>query len=177
MKNMFKLKNKKGFTLVELLAVIVIIAILITVGTPIASNIIDDSKKSAFATYVDKIYEDTVKQYESDIHDNYDLRGKCVIYDIENSLGLADTGENEGYVLVRPGLNNHKYYMNIHNKRYMVNNYEYDNTTKTKITRYIKGDKGFTTDIVSYAMDEIDCISFICLKCDRSKYKLPNDIQ
>ena len=170
MKNMFNLKNKKGFTLVELLAVIVIIAILITIGTPIASNIIDDSKKSAFASYVDKIYEDAVKQYETDIHEDYTLRGLCVVYDIENSLGLADTGDNEGYVLVRPGLNGHKYYMNIHNKRYMVNNYEYDNNTKTKITRYIKGDKGFTTNIESYAMDEVGCMSFICYKCNSSKY-------
>ena len=39
--------NKKGFTLVEILAVIVILAIIALIATPIVLSIIDDTKKSA----------------------------------------------------------------------------------------------------------------------------------
>ena len=40
-------KNKKGFTLLELLAVIVILAIIALIATPIALNMINNAKKSA----------------------------------------------------------------------------------------------------------------------------------
>ena len=42
------LKTKKGFTLVELLAVIVILAIILAIAVPGISNMMDNSKKSAF---------------------------------------------------------------------------------------------------------------------------------
>ena len=42
-------KNKnKGFTLVELLAVIVILAIIALIAVPVIMNIIDRARKSAF---------------------------------------------------------------------------------------------------------------------------------
>jgi len=42
------LKNKKGFTLVELLAVIVILAIILAIAIPGISGIITNAKKGAF---------------------------------------------------------------------------------------------------------------------------------
>lgn len=39
--------NKKGFTLVELLAVIIILAIVVTVSIPAITNVINDSKNSS----------------------------------------------------------------------------------------------------------------------------------
>jgi type IV pilus assembly protein PilA len=42
------LKNKKGFTLVELLAVIVILAIILAIAVPSISGMITNAKKSAF---------------------------------------------------------------------------------------------------------------------------------
>ncbi|HHT38100.1 MAG TPA: type II secretion system protein [Mollicutes bacterium] len=39
---------KKGFTLVELLAVIVILAVILAIAVPGISNMIDNSKRSAF---------------------------------------------------------------------------------------------------------------------------------
>jgi type IV pilus assembly protein PilA len=46
-KNMLK-NNKKGFTLVELLAVIVILAIILAIAVPSISNMMGSAKKSAF---------------------------------------------------------------------------------------------------------------------------------
>ena len=40
-------KRNKGFTLVELLAVIVILALIALIATPIILNVINDAKKQA----------------------------------------------------------------------------------------------------------------------------------
>jgi type IV pilus assembly protein PilA len=42
------LKSKKGFTLVELLAVIVILAIILAIAVPSISGMVSNAKKSAF---------------------------------------------------------------------------------------------------------------------------------
>lgn len=47
--------KKNGFTLVELLAVIVILALLAIVSTPIVMNILENSKKSSFASSINGI--------------------------------------------------------------------------------------------------------------------------
>ena len=49
--------KKKGFTLVELLAVIVILAIIALIATPLILNVIENSKKGAFKTSVIGIME------------------------------------------------------------------------------------------------------------------------
>lgn len=53
------MKSNKGFTLVELLAVIVILAIIALIATPIILNVIDTARqgsaKSAAAGYVDAV--------------------------------------------------------------------------------------------------------------------------
>ena len=49
------LKNKKGFTLVELLAVIVILAIILAIAIPGISGIINRAKKGAFESNVKMI--------------------------------------------------------------------------------------------------------------------------
>ena len=44
--------NKKGFTLVELLAVIVILAIILAIAIPSITSLINNSKKSSFESNV-----------------------------------------------------------------------------------------------------------------------------
>lgn len=56
---MFK-RNKKGFTLVELLAVIVVLGIVISIAVPTAINLINNSKKKAFV-YDAKAYIDAAR--------------------------------------------------------------------------------------------------------------------
>jgi type IV pilus assembly protein PilA len=48
-------KNKKGFTLVELLAVIVILAIILAIAVPSISSMIANSKKNSFEANVKMI--------------------------------------------------------------------------------------------------------------------------
>lgn len=54
--------NKKGFTLVELLAVIVILAVILTIAVPNMFKIIDKSKQDSYDNQV-KMITDAAKKY------------------------------------------------------------------------------------------------------------------
>ncbi len=59
------MKNSKGFTLVELLAVIVILAILITIAVPSTIGISNKLKENMFCKKIDSI-EVAAKLYGED---------------------------------------------------------------------------------------------------------------
>ena len=63
--------NKKGFTLVELLAILGLLTILILLGTPILLNQIDSSKKSNYENFVGDLCLAT----ESYINHHNDISG------------------------------------------------------------------------------------------------------
>lgn len=55
--------NKKGFTLVELLAVIAILAILVIIALPNVLNLFNDAKKNSFQTEVQTIYNTAQQEF------------------------------------------------------------------------------------------------------------------
>ncbi len=89
------MKDKKGFTLVELLAVIAILAILVIIALPNVINMYNSAKKQTFLTEARTIYKEAQKKYVSDsisgnnvntISSNgnkLDLTGNKVDYDIK----------------------------------------------------------------------------------------------
>ena len=58
--------NKKGFTLVELLAVIVILALLIVVVATTALPAMNNAKKSALKTYAQRVIEQAKTYYTTE---------------------------------------------------------------------------------------------------------------
>ncbi|MCD4690206.1 prepilin-type N-terminal cleavage/methylation domain-containing protein [bacterium] len=52
---MFKLKNKKGFTLMELMVVVIIVMVLAGIGVPVYMNYIKEGKKSESYAIVDAV--------------------------------------------------------------------------------------------------------------------------
>ena len=58
--------NKKGFTLVELLAVIAILAVLMLLVTPSVLKLFTEGKQSAFVTQVQSVWKAAENQYVKD---------------------------------------------------------------------------------------------------------------
>ncbi len=70
--------NNKGFTLVEVLAVIVILGVLATIMVPAATNMIGDNKEKQYKN-LEKTILSSAKVYMSDHRYNITLEGSCNI--------------------------------------------------------------------------------------------------
>ena len=106
MKKVSKKKKKKfnfkdwikGFTLVELLAVIVILAIIMIIAIPNVLSVMEQSKKKSFITFAQKINKQVQEKYLQDsmtksypISDGYNY----IIYNIDE-LGISSVGNYRG---------------------------------------------------------------------------------
>ena len=80
--------KNKGFTLVELLAVIVILAIIMIIAIPSVLSILQTSKISSFDLFGKKaIMETEKKELSQDITSNKN-NGGIHVYDIKTDLGI-----------------------------------------------------------------------------------------
>ena len=121
-----KIKEKiKGFTLVELLAIIVILAIIMLIAIPTVLNTLQSARKKAFVEYADKIVGLSEQKYLEGVmigEEDY----TCYIYNIKTDLGLSNTGEYNGYVLVAPTEDdNYQYWLLLYDDNYFLDVIEY----------------------------------------------------
>ncbi len=107
-------KTNKGFTLVELLAVIVILAIIMIIAIPAVLQTMQSARQKTFKEYVTKVYTAAQNSYLSDTTLSGSGGGhaisnltvgtrKCTGYDVATGLGLSSVGSYTGAVLVCPG--------------------------------------------------------------------------
>ena len=90
------MKNKKGFTLVELLAVIAILAILVIIALPNVINMYTKAQKEAFLTETKKLYSEAEKKYiSSSISGNTNT-----IINSDDDSKLDMTGEKLKYCIL-----------------------------------------------------------------------------
>ena len=90
------MKNKKGFTLVELLAVIAILAILVIIALPNVINMYNKAQKETFLTETKKVYTEAEKKYISS-----SITGNTIkTISSENSSKLDMTGEKLKYCII-----------------------------------------------------------------------------
>ncbi len=90
------MKNKKGFTLVELLAVIAILAILVIIALPNVINMYNKAQKETFLTEAKKVYTEAEKKYISS-----SITGNTIkTISSENSSKLDMTGEKLKYCII-----------------------------------------------------------------------------
>ena len=88
--------NKKGFTLVELLAVIAILAILVIIALPNVLKMFNDSKKNSFLTEAKTLYSEASKKYISE-----NMKGNKLTYiSSEDDTKLEMTGRNLQYCVL-----------------------------------------------------------------------------
>ena len=98
-------EKNKGFTLVELLAVIVILALIALIATPIILNVINDAKKQA-AKDSAYGYMDAVEKYivSSELEDTSIKDGTYSVEDL-NSMGVSVKGSipDNGTIKIESG--------------------------------------------------------------------------
>lgn len=85
--------NKKGFTLVELLAVIAILAILVIIALPNVLGMFNDAKKSTFNTEVQSIFKQAQTDFVQDSIKSAGPQTYCTAKycNTENKLNLETT--------------------------------------------------------------------------------------
>ena len=64
LKKLIQRENKKGFTLVELLAVMVVLALIIVLVAPNVLQSMNQSKQSAMKTFAKRMMNEAKTQYE-----------------------------------------------------------------------------------------------------------------
>ena len=93
-------KNKKGFTLVELLAVIVVLALIMIITIPAILNVVDGARRQAFYLYAQSVYQKGIDKYVHNM-DNPNIASlNCATYDITKDLDLGNTGNYKGWIKV-----------------------------------------------------------------------------
>jgi type IV pilus assembly protein PilA len=115
------MKKRNGFTLVELLAVIVVLAIIMIIAIPAVLDVMNNARKSSFALYIEKVVRDVQTQYVSDSNSGSIAGSGIFVYDITADLGYNTTGSYVGYVVVNAqDVDNVKYIIYLHDNNYMI---------------------------------------------------------
>ena len=117
-------KNKNGFTLVELLVVIVVLALIMIITIPAVLDIMEDARKNAFVLYCQKVVKDTQTQYVYDSNIGNAGGAGLYVYDITSDLGYSSTGNYRGYVVVdATSSSGTKYILNLYDNNYAIANW------------------------------------------------------
>ncbi len=114
-------KKNNGFTLVELLAVIVILAIIMILSIPSVLDTVTTSRKRSFSTYAKKVVLATEQTNTAEeMAQNITGRG-IYTYSIKDDIGLSGTGSYDGYVVVDDCTESEKqYYVYLEDGSFMV---------------------------------------------------------
>ena len=140
------MRKKNGFTLVELLAVIVILAIIMIISIPAVLNTMQIAREKTFGEYVTKVYDVAEKKYlEQELTDGVE---EYVRYDITKDIGLNNTGNYKGYVVFVRGTDKTDVYIGISDKDYhTVTQWGANESDRVNYINYtLGGEPKFTSD-------------------------------
>lgn len=92
--------NKKGFTLVELLAVIVVLAFVMVLAAPSVLSSMNSARQSSFMLYAEKMLNSAQSRYQSD--QLVQIMDDTYCYNI-SELSDTKTTQYSGFVIVTNG--------------------------------------------------------------------------
>lgn len=145
------MKNKKGFTLVELLAVIVILGVLLMIAVPAVQNVIKKAKNNATQKQAELFIDATKKMTIID-----EATSDMVIYKLSDLDSDVDKNRFTGMVVALKENGSYKYYIYLNdsvNKKTIGNNnniFEFASEDKIneKVTDGVKEFKEGSTPII-----------------------------
>ncbi|MDD4036334.1 MAG: type II secretion system protein [Bacilli bacterium] len=122
------LKTKKGFTLVELLAVIVILAVILTIAVPNVMKIVEKQKGKSFESTAAMMISAAKNQAASN-NTYLPPEGECSvimfsILDLDNADKDVDGSaydQTNSYVAIANNGGNYKYYVTLKGSKRIVN--------------------------------------------------------
>lgn len=132
------MKNKKGFTLVELLAVIVVLAIIMIIAVPSVLNSMTDARRNSFAVYGEKLINSAQAQAQSAAMVNKPIK-HC--YKIDELIDGAH-GAYEGYVQRVVEGEKESYYLTLRDNNYaavIITAQQLEDAKKVVETNYREG--------------------------------------
>ena len=127
-------RNNKGFTLVELLAVIVILAIIMVIAIPTVLDTMRTTKIKSFKEYAMKVSNKAQETYTAD--QLIANPGSCVLYKIGKDIGLSSTGDYKGYVVVKNTNNETKVLVTLNDNDFMVYAADYNKLDNLDLQSY-----------------------------------------
>ena len=131
-KNKFSInKFLKGFTLVELLAVIVILAIIMIIAIPAVLNTMETARRKTFMEFAQKVYLESQKKYIEDLTFNNLISTNYThyVYSIRDDLNLTNVGDFWGMVQVTKNDKNElDFIILLVNKEFYLGKGNYDDT-------------------------------------------------
>lgn len=163
--------NKKGFTLIEIVAVVIIIGIVFTIAVPMVSSYILDSRKTSYYGSI-SAYVETI-QSEYDMREFGDYIDDSEIMLVPIKLIKLESGDsdstpfgyydyNKSYVVIKSSVYTNEYYANfLDDANYGVSNLNINSISKGSI-------KNINSD------DIIGLNSFI--SCVNNKYNLNDNV-
>ena len=121
------MRKTKGFTLIEILTVIIILAIIMLITIPSVLSVLTRTNTKSFIHYYERVFNQAEKKYTEDIANSLIDEDACIIYSIKTELGFDNTGTFDGYVLIDSEGDK---YITLFNNNYMVVAKKYDNNLK-----------------------------------------------
>ena len=118
------MKKKNGFTLVELLAVIVVLALIMVIAIPSVLDVMNQARRSSFVEYSQKVISNTLTEYAFDANNTIPGAGRYV-YDINQDLGSLHQGSYKGFVVVDASdVDKPVYYLTMWDDNYQIVNFD-----------------------------------------------------
>ncbi len=93
------MKKNKGFTLVELLAVIVVLALIMIIAIPAILEAMENARKQSFYLYANSVYQKAMNKYVNDVSTKGSL--DCSVFKLPSDLDISNGGDYVGWVMVR----------------------------------------------------------------------------
>ena len=162
------MKNKKGFTLVELLAVIVILGVLLLIAVPSITGVIENSRKNSFVSSVNMVVDQIKSQvsiaeigdtiYNNVVEDEGHEKNNCYVdmtkvaldrgkLEADEAVAIITGTQTKSYTVYVNGTRGY----NLSGDKIGVNNFE---TEKTEIS--ISDADVLTLDGKTYAKCDLD---------------------
>lgn len=126
------MKNNKGFTLVETIAVIIILGVVLSIAVPSITNVVKSTNKNRMISDAETFISEVKEYVESDTIGNTPNDNKYTLEDIKGKTKLSKSPYGEEY--------KKNSYVDITNYSVCLTDGEYKATTETEGS--IKVEKG-----------------------------------